>query len=79
VFDKMLKESRLYHKGPIKHTIEECDMLQRYFNKPNPSADEGKKKGTGDKGDNKGEEFLDVHNYFMIFDGPTVNLSARQQ
>lgn len=79
MFDKKLKESRLYHKGPIKHTIEECDMLQRYFNKPNPSADEGKKKSTGDKGDNKGKEFLDVHNYFMIFDGPTVNLSARQQ
>jgi hypothetical protein len=27
VFDKMLKESCPYHRGPIKHTLEECDML----------------------------------------------------
>jgi hypothetical protein len=27
MFDKMLKESYPYHRGPIKHTLEECDML----------------------------------------------------
>jgi hypothetical protein len=27
VFDKMLKESYPYHKGLIKHTLGECDML----------------------------------------------------
>jgi hypothetical protein len=27
VFDKMLKESCPYHRGPVKHTLEECDML----------------------------------------------------
>lgn len=27
VFDKMLKESCPYHKGPVKHTLDECDML----------------------------------------------------
>jgi hypothetical protein len=27
VFDKMLKESCPYHRGPIKYTLEECDML----------------------------------------------------
>jgi hypothetical protein len=26
-FDKMLKESCPYHRGPVKHTLEECDML----------------------------------------------------
>jgi hypothetical protein len=36
-------------------------------------------KGFGDKGDNKDEEFLEVHNCFMIFGGPMVNLSARQR
>jgi hypothetical protein len=30
-FDKMLKESCPYHRGPVKHTLEECDMLRRYF------------------------------------------------
>ena len=68
MFDKMLRECCPYYKGPIKHTIEECDMLQRYFNKPNPSADEGKKKGTGDKGNDR-DEFLEVYNCFMIFVG----------
>jgi hypothetical protein len=37
VFDKMLKESCPYHRGPVKHTLEECDMLRRYFNKAGPS------------------------------------------
>jgi hypothetical protein len=27
-FDKMLKESCPYHRGPVKHTLEECDMLR---------------------------------------------------
>jgi hypothetical protein len=27
----MLKESCPYHQGPVKHTLEECIMLRRYF------------------------------------------------
>jgi hypothetical protein len=38
MFDKMLKESCPYHRGPVKHTLEECDMLQHYFNKAGPLA-----------------------------------------
>jgi hypothetical protein len=30
-FDKMLKEPCPYHQGPVKHTLEECVMLRRYF------------------------------------------------
>jgi hypothetical protein len=48
-FDKMLKESCPYHWGPVKHTLEECDKLRRYFNKAGPSAEGGK-----DQGNNKG-------------------------
>jgi hypothetical protein len=48
-FDKMLKESCPYHRGPVKHTLEECDMLRRYFNKAGPSAEGGK-----DQGNNQG-------------------------
>jgi hypothetical protein len=48
-FDKMLKQSCPYHRGPVKHTLEECDMLRRYFNKARPSAEGGK-----DQGNNKG-------------------------
>jgi hypothetical protein len=75
----MLKESCPYHKGPVKHTLKECDLLRCYFNKPNPSVDDDKKRSPGDKGDDNDEEFLEVHNCFMIFGGPTTNLSARQQ
>jgi hypothetical protein len=49
-FDKMLKESCPYHRGPIKHTLEECDMLQRYFNKAGPSTEGGKDQGNNKKG-----------------------------
>jgi hypothetical protein len=50
VFDKMLKESCPYHKGPVKHTLEECDMLRRYFNKAGPSAEDGKDQDNNNKG-----------------------------
>jgi hypothetical protein len=49
-FDKMLKESCPYHRGPVKHTLEECDMLRRYFNKAGPSAEGGKDQGNNKKG-----------------------------
>jgi hypothetical protein len=50
MFDKMLKESCPYHRGLVKHTLEECDMLQRYFNKAGPSAEGGKDQGNNKKG-----------------------------
>jgi hypothetical protein len=37
-FDKMLKEPCPYHQGPVKHTLEECVMLRRYFHKTGPPA-----------------------------------------
>jgi hypothetical protein len=49
-FDKMLKESCPYHRGPVKHTLEECDMLRGYFNKAGPSAEGGKDQGNNKKG-----------------------------
>jgi hypothetical protein len=36
LIDKMLKESCPYHQGPVKHTLEECVMLRRYFHKAGP-------------------------------------------
>jgi hypothetical protein len=49
-FDKMLKESCPYHRGPVKHTLEECDMLRRYIIKVGPSAEGGKDQGDNKKG-----------------------------
>jgi hypothetical protein len=59
----MLKESFPYHKSPVKHTLEECDILRRFYNKPDPSMDDGKKKGSVDKEDDQSKDFLDVHNF----------------
>jgi hypothetical protein len=53
-FDKMLKESCPYHRGPVKHTLEECDMLRRYFIKAGPSAEGGKDQGNNKKGGRQG-------------------------
>jgi hypothetical protein len=77
VFDKMLKESCPYHRGPVKHTLEECDMLWRYFNKARPSVEGGKDQGNNKKGGNGEEEFPEVHNCFMIYGGQVANASAR--
>jgi hypothetical protein len=79
VFDKMLKESCPYHRGPVKHTLEECDMLWRYFNKARPLADDGKDQGNNKKGGDREEEFLEVHNYFMIYGGQMADASARHR
>jgi hypothetical protein len=66
MFDKMLKESCPYHRGPIKHTLEECDMLRRYFNKAGPSAEDDKDHDKDKKGGDGEEEFPEVHNCLMI-------------
>jgi hypothetical protein len=76
-FDKMLKESCPYHRGPIKHTLKECDMLRHYFNKDGPSTEGGKDQGNNKKGGDKEEEFPEVHNCFMIYDGKVANASAQ--
>jgi hypothetical protein len=49
-FDKMFKESCPYHRGPVKHTLEECDMLRRYFIKAGSSIEGGKDQGNSKKG-----------------------------
>jgi hypothetical protein len=46
----MLKESCPYHRCPVKHTLEECDMLRRYFIKARPSVEGGKDQGNNKKG-----------------------------
>jgi hypothetical protein len=42
LFDTMLKESCPYHQVPVKHTLEECVMLRRYFHKVGPAAEGGR-------------------------------------
>jgi hypothetical protein len=79
LFDKMLKESCPYHQGPIKHTLEECVMLQRYFHKAGPPAEGGRAHNNDKKEDHKAEEFPKVHDCFMIYGGQVANTSARHR
>jgi hypothetical protein len=78
LFDKMLKKSCPYHQGHVKHTLDECVMLQRYFHKAGPPA-EGGRAHNNDKEDHKAEEFPEVHNCFMIYGGQVANTSARHR
>jgi hypothetical protein len=77
LFDKMLKESCPYHQGPVKHTLEECVMLRRYFHKARPPAEGGKGQDNDKKEGDKAEEFPEVHSCFMIYGGRVANASAR--
>jgi hypothetical protein len=77
LFDKMLKESCPYHQGPVKHTLEECVMLRRYFHKARPPAEGDKGHDNDKKEGHKAEEFPEVHDCFMIYGGQVANASAR--
>ena len=75
----MLKKPCPYHQGPVKHTLEECTMLQRYYAKLGLPNDDAKKGGAGDRDNDKDDGFPEVHNAFMVFDGPSACLTARQR
>jgi hypothetical protein len=79
LFDKMLKESCPYHQGPVKHTLEECVMLRRYFHKAGPPAEGGRAYDNDKKEGHKAEEFPEVHDCFMIYGGQVANASARHR
>ena len=63
----------------MKHTLEECTMLQRYYAKLGLPNDDAKKKGVDDRDNDKDDGFPEVHNAFMIFSGPLACLTTRQQ
>jgi hypothetical protein len=67
----MLDELCPYHKGPVNHTLQECDMMKRFFTSIPAKGDAGKKP-KDDKGDGKGGGFPIVNNCFMIFGGPAA-------
>jgi hypothetical protein len=79
LFNKMLKESCPYHQGPVKHTLEECVMLRRYFHKAGPLVKGGKRHDNDKKEGHKAEEFPEVHDCFMIYGGQVANASARHR
>jgi hypothetical protein len=65
VFDDMLKKPCPYHKTPVNHTFEQCNMLKWFYGRAAAKDDEAKKDG-GD-GDTGG--FPAMENVFLIFGG----------
>jgi hypothetical protein len=74
LFDKMLDEPCPYHKGLIKHTLRECDIMKRFFTSILAKGDAAKKPK-----DDKGGGFPVVNNYFMIFRGPVAYDTKRRR
>jgi hypothetical protein len=75
VFDDMLKKPCPYHKTPVNHTLKQCDLLKRYYSRTAAKDGEANKdSGDGDVGD-----FPAVENVFLIFGGPTVDMSNSQR
>jgi hypothetical protein len=75
VFNDMLKKPCPYHKMPVNHTLEQCDMLKRFYGRAAAKDDEAKKDG----GDGDVGGLPAVENVFLIFGGPTVDMSSRQR
>jgi hypothetical protein len=75
MFDDMLKKPCPYHKTHVNHTLEQCDLLKRYYSRA--AAKDGEAKKDGDDGDAGG--FPAVENIFLIFGGPTVDMSNSQR
>jgi hypothetical protein len=75
VFDDMLKKPCPYHKTSVNHTLEQCDMLKKYYSRT--AAKDGEAKKDGGDGDAGG--FPAVENVFVIFGGSTVDMSNSQR
>jgi hypothetical protein len=74
VFDDMLKKPCVYYKTSVNHTLEQCDLLKRYYSRATAKDVEAKK----DAGDGDASSFPAVENAFLIFGGPTVDMSNSQ-
>jgi hypothetical protein len=71
----MLKKPCPYHKTPVNHTLEQCDMLKRFYGRAAAKDDEAKKDG----GDGDAGGFSAVENVFLIFGGATIDMSSCQR
>jgi hypothetical protein len=75
VFNDMLKRPCPYHKTLVNHTLEQCNMLRKIYGRAAAKDAEVKKDG----GDGDAGGFPAVENVFLIFGGPTVDMSSRQR
>jgi hypothetical protein len=71
----MLKKPCPYHKTPVNHTLKQCNKLKKYYS--HATAKDGEAKKDGGDGDTGG--FPAVENVFLIFGGPTIDMSNSQR
>jgi hypothetical protein len=71
----MLKKPCPYHKTPVNHTLEQCDILKKYYNHAATKDGDAKKDG----GDGDAGGFPAVENVFLIFWRATVDMSNNQR
>ena len=75
----MLKEPYPYHKVGANHKLKDCRMLKKYFDNLRLKKDDQRKDKEYNKGRSKGDEgFPAVHDYYMIYSGPSSELTSRQ-
>jgi hypothetical protein len=78
MFEDKLKKPCPYHKMSVNHTLEQCDLLKRYYSRAAVKDGEAKKDG----GDGDADGLLAVQNVFLIFGGgrlwtcPTASASG---
>jgi len=82
IFDKMLKEPCPYHKGGANHKLEDSRMLKKHFDglgfKKDAHDDPKKEKGGNKEGNKDNDGFPAVHECYMIYGGPSTQLTIRQ-
>jgi hypothetical protein len=73
----MLKKPCPYHKTPVNHTLQQCNILKKYYSRA--AAKDGKAKKEG--GDGGASSLPAVENVFLIFggEGATVEISNSQR
>jgi len=75
----MLKEPYPHHKGGANHKLKDCRMLKNYFDSLGLKKDDQRKDNSDDKGGSKEDEgFPAVHDCYMIYGGPSTQLTMRQ-
>ena len=80
IFDKMLKEPCSYHKGGANHKLEDYQKLKKYFDSLGIKKEDQRKDKCNNKGSGEDDDkFLEVHDCYMIYGGPSTQLIARQR
>ena len=77
-FDKIVKMPCHNSGYPVKHTLEECDLIKRYFKVDyKATGADAPSRSTGNE--EKGDAYPDPKGCLMIFGVPMVYESKRQQ